>query len=201
MYKNGAGAGEGEGEGVSNTVVQETKTSNNPGHQSTSLGPQNLPSPRIRPIHQRDLARNLGPLELALDADQAGLAAVVVAGAGALLRLQQLLPLEQLVGEAQVRLDDDVEPPRPHEAVRPRERHVELAHHLGDADGGAARDADAAVDEGGGAVAAAAVWVPVLVCVWMRIGGGGGGKEKGEDEKNKKKRRGKGGKRKEGKYQ
>lgn len=154
------GSCRGEGEGVSDMVSRRDEDQQP--LQSTTSPSQSPPSPRIRPIHQRDLARNLAPLELALDADQAGLAAVV---AGALLRLQQLLPLEQLVGEAQVRLDDDVEPPRPHEAVRPRERHVELAHHLGDADGGAARDADAAVHEGRRAVAAAAVW-GVSVGVW-----------------------------------
>ena len=54
-----------------------------------------------------------------------------------------------------MRLDDDIQTPRSNEAVRAWERQAELVHDLGDADGGGAGDADAAVDEGCRAVFAA----------------------------------------------
>lgn len=48
-------------------------------------------------------------------------------------------------------LDDNVETARAHEAVGAREGEAQGGHHFGDADGGAAGDAHAAVDEGRGA--------------------------------------------------
>lgn len=70
---------------------------------------------------------------------------------------EQLLPLEQLVHKAEVGLDDDVEAAGADEAVGARKRETAAAHDLGDADGGAARDADAAVHERRGAPFAPAV--------------------------------------------
>ena len=52
--------------------------------------------PRIRLIHGRNLPCDVGPLELPLDRL-------------ATLQLLHLLPLEELVSEAEVWLDDDVE--------------------------------------------------------------------------------------------
>jgi len=54
-----------------------------------------------------------------------------------------------------MRLDNDVQPPRAHETVGAREGEPEFGHDLGDADGGGAGDADAAVDESFGALVAA----------------------------------------------
>lgn len=62
-----------------------------------------------------------------------------------------------------MRLDDDVQPAGAHEAVGAREGEAQLVHDFGDADGCGARDAYAAVDEGGGAVAAAAFWGGMLL--------------------------------------
>lgn len=103
-------------------------------HPPTPLNPiQNSTSTSIRPIHIRNRPRNLRPLQLPPHLLPPS-------------NLQRLLPLQQLVAKAQMRLDDDIEAPRAHEAVGAWVGEVEGAHDFGDADGCAAGDADAAVD-------------------------------------------------------
>ena len=60
-----------------------------------------------------------------------------------------------------MRLNNDVEATGAYEAVCAREGEAERGHYFCDADGGGAGNADAAVDEGGGAVAFAAAWLGV----------------------------------------
>jgi hypothetical protein len=57
-----------------------------------------------------------------------------------------------------VRLDDDVQPARTHEAVGAWECQAELVHDFGDADGRGTGDTHATVDQSGGTIAAAAFW-------------------------------------------
>ena len=45
-----------------------------------------------------------------------------------------------------MRLHNNIQPPRPDEAIRPGEAQAFARHDVGDADGCGARDADAAVD-------------------------------------------------------
>jgi hypothetical protein len=54
-----------------------------------------------------------------------------------------------------VRLDDDVQPARTHEAVGAWECQAELVHDFGDADGRGTGDTHATVDQSGGTIAAA----------------------------------------------
>lgn len=103
-------------------------------------------SPRIRSVHQGNVASDLTPLELPLEAR-----------AAILPRLQLLFPLEEFVDEAEMRLDDDVEPARADKTVGSRKRETQLSHDLGDADCGAPGDAHTAVDQGGGAISSSAV--------------------------------------------
>jgi hypothetical protein len=100
------------------------------------------PLPRVWPVHQGDLSCNLAPLELPLD----NASAVVPTLFAHLLRLQELLPFQKLVGKPEVRLDDDVESASAHEAVSSWEGKVEGPHHLGNADSCAAGYTDPTVD-------------------------------------------------------
>ena len=54
-----------------------------------------------------------------------------------------------------MRLDDDIQPTRTHEAVCAWECQAELVHDFGDADGRGTGDTHAAVDQSGGTIAAA----------------------------------------------
>lgn len=68
-------------------------------------------SSRIRAIHEGDFSRDFAPFELPLGEDAA------LAGRRRLLCLEKLLPLQKLVREPQMRLDDNVEPTGPDETI------------------------------------------------------------------------------------
>jgi hypothetical protein len=57
--------------------------------------------------------------------------------------------------ESQVRLDDDIQPARSHEAVSARECQAEFVHDLGNADGRGTGNAHATVHQSGCTIAAA----------------------------------------------
>lgn len=120
--------------------------------------PAGLSSPCIRAVHDGNLPADLGPLQLPLEA--AGIAVF----AGGPTALQCLLPLEELISEPQMGLDNDIQPAGSHKAVSPRKGYAKLAHDFGDADGGTAAHADAAVNQGRRAIATAAFyrgWCPL----------------------------------------
>ena len=56
--------------------------------------------------------------------------------------------------ESQVRLDDDIQPARTHEAIGARQCQAELVHDFGDANGRGTGDAHATVHQSRGTVAA-----------------------------------------------
>ena len=120
-------------------------------NRETKLPGLEYRSSRIWPVHESNLSRDLAPLQLSLGS------AYVSCRPGGFPPAQELLPLEQLVGKSQVRLDDDVQPSRAHEAVGSREGHVILPHDFGDANGSAPGNADSAVHQGGCAVAPTAI--------------------------------------------
>jgi len=109
---------------------------------------------RIRSVHQGDLAGDLAPFEFSLDATNAPIGFAVFL---APLHLHHLLPLEELVGESEVGLDDDIESPSADEAIRSRERQAMCSHYLSDADGGATRNPDSAMDKRRRPVASATI--------------------------------------------
>jgi len=110
-------------------------------------------SSRIRPVHRRNFPRYRGPFQLSPERLAAPL-------------LEHFVPFEQLVGEAEVRLNDDVEAAGADVAAAEGGEHggegvrreagksllcawegeVQRGHDFGNADGGGAGDTDAAVD-------------------------------------------------------
>ena len=87
--------------------------------------PSASPSSRIGAVHEGNFSRNFPPFHLSLVGLQR-----------APFLSEAFLPAQELVGEKEMRLDNDIEAARPDEAVRAGERQIQRSHDLRYADGG-----------------------------------------------------------------
>lgn len=97
-------------------------------------------------VHECDFSGNLAPFKLSLHGC-----------AGIALLLKDFLPHEKLIGKAQVRLYNDIEPTSSHKAIGARERHVQSTHDLGNANRGAPGNTNAAMHQSRNAPASSSI--------------------------------------------